>query len=139
MGVRNWKCPGNNLDSEIFSVQQKYSLPRPVAMFLVARGIPENEVEGFLDPRLANLSDPYRFPGIRAVPEKSGCLGEDGVADPELERLICLGIRCRDHAKPEHVVIDRRLSRCRDEREDHRGEEQGRREGQPEFHAYTAF
>ena len=65
MGVRNWKGPGNNLDSEIFSVQQKYSLPRPVAMFLVARGIPENEVAGFLEPRLANLSDPYRFPGIR--------------------------------------------------------------------------
>ena len=76
MGVRNWKCPGNNLDSEIFSVQQKYSLPRPVAMFLVARGIPENEVEGFLEPRLANLSDPYRFPGIREAAARHGLPSE---------------------------------------------------------------
>ena len=65
MGVKNWKCAGSNLDSEIFSVQQKYSLPRPVAMFLVARGVTGEAVPGFLEPRLGNLSDPYRFPGIK--------------------------------------------------------------------------
>ena len=65
MGVKNWKCAGSNLDSEIFSVQQKYSLPRPVAMFLVARGISGDSVPDFLEPRLGNLSDPYRFPGIK--------------------------------------------------------------------------
>jgi len=65
MGVKNWKCAGSNLDSEIFSVQQKYSLPRPVAMFLVARGVSGDAVPGFLEPRLGNLSDPYRFPGIK--------------------------------------------------------------------------
>ena len=65
MGVKNWKCAGSNLDSEIFSVQQKYSLPRPVAMFLVARGVTGDAVSGFLEPRLGNLSDPYRFPGIK--------------------------------------------------------------------------
>ena len=65
MGAKNWKCAGSNLDSEIFSVQQKYSLPRPVAMFLVARGVSGDAVPGFLEPRLGNLSDPYRFPGIK--------------------------------------------------------------------------
>ena len=65
MGAKNWKCAGSNLDSEIFSVQQKYSLPRPVAMFLVARGVKEDSVADFLEPRLGNLSDPYRFPGIK--------------------------------------------------------------------------
>jgi len=65
MGVKNWKCAGSNLESEIFSVQQKYSLPRPVAMFLVARGISGESVAEFLEPRLGNLSDPYRFPGIQ--------------------------------------------------------------------------
>ena len=64
MGVKNWKCAGSNLESEIFSVQQKYSLPRPVAMFLVSRGISGDAVAEFLEPRLGNLSDPYRFPGI---------------------------------------------------------------------------
>ncbi len=67
MGVKNWKCAGSNLESEIFSVQQKYSLPRPVAMFLVSRGIHEDAVAEFLDPRLGHLSDPYRFPGIKAA------------------------------------------------------------------------
>ena len=65
MGAKNWKPAGNFSAGEVELIQQKFSLPRPVAVYLVARGIKPAAVPGFLDPRLANLSDPYRFPRIR--------------------------------------------------------------------------
>ncbi|MBE6399719.1 MAG: single-stranded-DNA-specific exonuclease RecJ [Lentisphaerae bacterium] len=65
MGAKNWKPAGNFPTSEIELIQQKFSLPRPIAVYLVARGIKPDAIPGFLDPRLANLSDPYRFPGIK--------------------------------------------------------------------------
>ena len=65
MGAKNWKPAGNFPASEIELIQQKFSLPRPIAVYLVARGIKPDAIPGFLDPRLANLSDPYRFPGIK--------------------------------------------------------------------------
>ncbi|MBO5667672.1 MAG: single-stranded-DNA-specific exonuclease RecJ [Lentisphaeria bacterium] len=46
-------------------LQYKYNLPRPIAVYFAARGIKDSEIPGFLEPRLANLSDPYRFPKIR--------------------------------------------------------------------------
>ena len=65
MGVKNWKLAGNNLDPLVDAIQRKFALPRPIALFFAARGIKEEEVQDFLNPRLANLSDPYRFPGIQ--------------------------------------------------------------------------
>ena len=65
MGVKNWKLAGNNLDPLVDVIQRKFALPRPIALFFAARGIKEEEVQDFLNPRLANLSDPYRFPGIQ--------------------------------------------------------------------------
>ncbi|MCI5779356.1 MAG: single-stranded-DNA-specific exonuclease RecJ [Lentisphaeria bacterium] len=65
MGAKNWKPAGNFSAGEVELIQQKFSLPRPVAVYLVARGIKPSAIPGFLDPRLANLSDPYRFPRIR--------------------------------------------------------------------------
>ena len=63
MGVKNWKLAGNNLDSTIDAIQRKYALPRLIALFFASRGI--EDVQDFLNPRLSNLSDPYRFPRIR--------------------------------------------------------------------------
>lgn len=39
-------------------------LPDPVARVLVNRGVEEDELKGFLDPRLDNLSDPFLLPGM---------------------------------------------------------------------------
>ncbi len=65
MGVKNWKSAGNNLESKALTLRQKFSLPHPVALFFAARGIDEEQIPDFLSPRLANLSDPYRFPRIQ--------------------------------------------------------------------------
>ena len=70
MGVKNWKLAGNNLEHQIESVQRKFSLPRPIAVYFAARGIGEDQVQDFLSPRLSQLSDPYRFPGIREAEKR---------------------------------------------------------------------
>ena len=63
MGVKNWKLAGNNLDEQANRIQQKFSLPHPIALYFAARGIGEDNIQDFLNPRLANLTDPYRYPG----------------------------------------------------------------------------
>ncbi|MBR2626271.1 MAG: single-stranded-DNA-specific exonuclease RecJ [Lentisphaeria bacterium] len=70
MGAKNWKPLGNVLTQDVDSIQQKYNLPRPIAVYFAARGIKEQDIPGFLEPRLANLSDPYRFPGIKDACER---------------------------------------------------------------------
>ena len=65
MNAKNWKLSGNFLDRDVDLIQQKFSLPRPVAVFFASRGIGVDKVRDFINPRLANLSDPYRFPGIK--------------------------------------------------------------------------
>ena len=65
MGVNKWKVNAGNLEEEIAILQRRFALPRPIALIFAARGIVADQVESFLTPRLANLSDPYRFPGIR--------------------------------------------------------------------------
>ena len=70
MGVKNWKLAGNNLESQIETVQRKFSLPRPIAVYFAARGIGEDQIQNFLSPRLSQLSDPYRFPGIREASQR---------------------------------------------------------------------
>ncbi len=70
MGAKNWKLTGNNLESEIEAIQQRFALPRPIAVYFAARGIGPEQITDFLNPRLANLSDPYRFPGIEAAAKR---------------------------------------------------------------------
>ena len=65
MNVKNWKPLCNVLPQDVELLQYKFNLPRPIAVYFAARGISEKEIPGFLEPRLANLTDPYRFPGIR--------------------------------------------------------------------------
>ncbi len=65
MGVKNWKAAGQVREADVNRIQQKYSLPRPIALFCVIRGIDENEIPNFFQPKLGNLSDPYRFPKIQ--------------------------------------------------------------------------
>lgn len=65
MGAKNWKQSGNFLERDVNDLVQKLSLPRPIAVYFASRGIAADKVTDFLNPKLANLSDPYRFPGIR--------------------------------------------------------------------------
>ncbi|MBR7107911.1 MAG: single-stranded-DNA-specific exonuclease RecJ [Lentisphaeria bacterium] len=65
MGAKNWKQSGNFLDQDIDLIQQKFSFPRPIAVYFASRGISVDQIRDFINPRLANLSDPYRFPGIK--------------------------------------------------------------------------
>ncbi len=67
MGVTNWKSAGNPTEQAVEIIQRKYSLPRPIALFFATRGIKPEHVQDFLSPRLASLSDPYRFPGIKTA------------------------------------------------------------------------
>ena len=65
MGVKNWKLSGEINENKVNEIRDKYSLPKPVALYFVSRGIESKEIPGFLNPRLGNLTDPYRFPGIQ--------------------------------------------------------------------------
>lgn len=65
MGVKNWKLAGNNLDDKANRIQQKFSLPHPIALYFAAREVREEDIQDFLSPRLNNLTNPYRFPGIQ--------------------------------------------------------------------------
>ena len=49
MGVKNWKLAGNNLESQIETVQRKFSLPRPIAVYFAARGIGEDQIQKLTD------------------------------------------------------------------------------------------
>lgn len=64
MGAIYWKNNCRDKESQISELQAKHKLPRAICAILAARGIASNEVQSFLNPKLANLSDPYRFPGI---------------------------------------------------------------------------
>ena len=80
MGAKNWKLSGIIDENQINAVKEKFHLPRPIAMFFVSRGISEDQIEGFINPRLGNLTDPYRFPGI----EKAASRLWQAISDNEM-------------------------------------------------------
>ena len=65
MGAKTWKLAGIENTEEIKKMQTALGLPRPIAVYFSARGITAKDIPDFLSPKLGNLSDPYRFPGIR--------------------------------------------------------------------------
>ena len=65
MGNKIWISAGNTLGKNINDLIREFSLPRPIALFLANRGVKNEDVELFMNPALAKLSDPYRFPGIK--------------------------------------------------------------------------
>lgn len=70
MGNRKWRSACQNLENKVENLICKFSLPKPTAQFLVARNIEEDSINDFLNPKLASLSDPYRFPGIDKAAER---------------------------------------------------------------------
>lgn len=68
MDIKIWRNACQNLETEVSKIEDDYSLSRPIALFLAARNISGKGIDEFLNPKLSNLSDPYRFTGIeRAV------------------------------------------------------------------------
>ncbi|MDD5728192.1 MAG: single-stranded-DNA-specific exonuclease RecJ, partial [Victivallales bacterium] len=65
MAIKKWSSACSNSESVINGLMRKFAFPRPIAMYLTARKIAENDVDVFLNGRLSGLSDPYRFPGIK--------------------------------------------------------------------------
>ena len=65
MGAIYWKNNCREKESQIAGLQAAHKLPRAICAILAARGISSEQVQAFLNPKLANLSDPYRFPGIK--------------------------------------------------------------------------
>ena len=65
MGNKIWICAGNTLEKRVSELMAKFSLPRPIALFLANRDVDMDNVELFMNPVLGKLSDPYRFPGIK--------------------------------------------------------------------------
>ena len=64
MGAKTWKLAGIENTEQIRKMQTELGLPRPIAVYFSARGIDVKQIGDFLAPKLGNLSDPYRFPGI---------------------------------------------------------------------------
>ena len=65
MGAKDWKFVGQYQEGELNEIETRFGLPKPIAVFLAARGIKPDAVPAFLNPTLDHLSDPYRFPGMR--------------------------------------------------------------------------
>ncbi len=70
MANKIWVLSNNAPISVEKELIEKYSFPRPIAVFLAARGVTPENVDVFLHPNLAKLSDPYRFPNIQAAAER---------------------------------------------------------------------
>jgi len=64
MGEIQWKSSCRDMDDKVKELMREHYLPHPIALYFAARGISGDALEEFLKPRLAGLSDPYRFPGI---------------------------------------------------------------------------
>ena len=58
MGVLNWKNSCRGKEYQIQELQDTCGIPRAIAAILAARNIAPKDVDTFLNPRLAKLSDP---------------------------------------------------------------------------------
>jgi single-stranded-DNA-specific exonuclease len=67
MGNKRWVSACQNLENNAAELARNHNIPLPIAQFFVARGIKDSEISTFLNPRLSNLSDPYRFSGMKTA------------------------------------------------------------------------
>jgi len=70
MGKKIWASAVDGKDKTIAELMRIKSIPRPVAMYLAARGIDEKAVDFYFKAALSDLSDPYRFPGMDVAVER---------------------------------------------------------------------
>jgi len=67
---RVWKLTSVD-DHSVQEVAEQYSLPLSLARLLTARGFTDlDQLQAFLNPRLAELSDPFLLPGMQVAVER---------------------------------------------------------------------
>lgn len=69
MDVSNWLYLPYN-QSLVSDLQKQAEISRPAAMALASQGIQEEEIDGFFNPRLSQLSDPYELPGTKSAADR---------------------------------------------------------------------
>ncbi|QSH42076.1 single-stranded-DNA-specific exonuclease RecJ [Lentisphaerota bacterium ZTH] len=119
MARKKWRSACLNLENKIDAFVRKYSFPRPVAMYFASRGIEGSKVADFLNPRLAGLSDPYRFPGIKVAAKRlwdavmsrepvliHGDYDTDGITATALLSLVLRQNGCNVHSFIPHRFDD---------------------------------
>lgn len=57
-------------DTQVQALMDEAGASRPIALVLVARGIPPENVHSFLNPSLKDISDPYSLDGTRQASER---------------------------------------------------------------------
>ena len=64
MGTKLWISACDGKENIIQDLIRRKNLPRAVAMYLAARGISIEEADHYFNNTFADLTDPYRFPGM---------------------------------------------------------------------------
>lgn len=77
--MANPRWNSHAVDQEVVeAIIARHQLSRPVAIVLANRGIGPDDVQGFLQPRLSDLSDPYLLPGLELSAERLWRAVRDG-------------------------------------------------------------
>ena len=64
MGTKLWISACDGKENIIQDLIRRKNIPRAVAMYLAARGISAEEADHYFNNSFADLTDPYRFPGM---------------------------------------------------------------------------
>lgn len=67
MGNKLWTCASDGKEKITGELIREKSHPRAIAMYLAARGIEARNVDFYFNASFADLSDPFRFPGIETA------------------------------------------------------------------------
>ncbi len=70
MDSKQWKCASDGKENIAEQLIRTKSIPAAVAYYLAARGIEPEDVEMYFNATFADLSDPFRFPGIDIAVER---------------------------------------------------------------------
>ena len=73
MGTKLWISACDGKENIIQDLIRRKNLPRAVAMYLAARGISAEEADRYFNNSFADLTDPYRFPGMDVHLKLSCC------------------------------------------------------------------
>ena len=64
MGTKLWISACDGKENIILDLIRRKNIPRAVAMYLAARGIDADEADHYFNNSFADLTHPYRFPGM---------------------------------------------------------------------------
>lgn len=84
MHIEHWEQAVWNPDL-VSKIARVHGLTRPTALLLANRPVPHEKLEPFFHPKLQELSDPYRIPGIREAAKRIWRAIRDG------ERILVYG------------------------------------------------